>query len=195
MSQGTARRSQSTIAFSNNADANESIIFQQQKRTKANEDSTPQLVINNEPHHQPTNSAGRTAVTNSGNNISNNEDIDIIKLERLYDKRDRYQSHISFLKDCIAIKRIPNGLIINLEPTIGNHDEEFRSNWYQQLEKFSLKLMKDIVEFSEKTSNETTAKITMEQEKLGTTKLNTDVTNTLKINSDNRKRILHNSKR
>ena len=62
----------------------------------------------------------------------------IIKLNRLLDKKDRYESHVSFLKNCLKIGRVPNGLVINLEPSIGNHDETFRAKWYQRFQEFSL---------------------------------------------------------
>ena len=73
-----------------------------------------------------------------------------MKLGRLLDKQARYESHISFLKRCITDKVIPNGLNRQLEPTIGNHDQEFLDNWYQKLNKFSFELMGDIVKFCEK---------------------------------------------
>ena len=54
--------------------------------------------------------------------------------------------------------------------------------------------MKDISEFCEKTENETATKIIAEPDLLGST-LNNDIKDTLKINSENMKRILKNSKR
>ena len=45
------------------------------------------------------------------------------------------------------------GLVVALEPTIGNHDQEFLDNWYSKQKQFSLSLMKDIVQFCEKTIN------------------------------------------
>ena len=38
-----------------------------------------------------------------------------------------------------------------LEPTIGNHDQNFLDNWYSKLKPFSLSLMKDVVQFCGKT--------------------------------------------
>ena len=52
-------------------------------------------------------------------------DVKAIKLERLRDKSDRYSSHIEFLKDCHKTKVIPKGLRIDVEPSIGNNDEDF----------------------------------------------------------------------
>ena len=43
------------------------------------------------------------------------------------------------------------GLVVALEPIIGNHDQEFLDNWYSKQKQFSLSLMKDIVQFCDKT--------------------------------------------
>ena len=53
-----------------------------------------------------------------------------------------------------------------LEPTIGNHDEHFLDNWYSKLKQFSLSLMKDIVQFCEKTIDATTTKISTTESSL-----------------------------
>ena len=42
-----------------------------------------------------------------------------------------------------------------LEPTIGNHNQEFLDNWYSKLKQFSLSLMEDFVQFCDKTINKT----------------------------------------
>ena len=67
------------------------------------------------------------------------------------DKEARYVSHKTFLTRCVQNRIIPNGLSINVEPTIGIHDEEFLDNWYKKLESFSLSLIEDIVKFCDKT--------------------------------------------
>ena len=73
------------------------------------------------------------------------------KLNFLKDKEARYVSHKTFLTRCVQNRIIPIGLSINVEPTIGNHDEEFLDNWYKKLESFSLSLIEDIVKFCDKT--------------------------------------------
>ena len=55
---------------------------------------------------------------------------------------------------------IPNGLRLELEPSIGNHDEDFLKNWYSKLEEYSKNFMKDVLAFCEKTSEETDTNIT-----------------------------------
>ena len=47
------------------------------------------------------------------------------KLNNLKDKLARYDSHKSFLTRCFQEKIIPNALLIDVEPSIGNHDEDF----------------------------------------------------------------------
>ena len=42
---------------------------------------------------------------------------------------------------------VPKGLNITLEPTIGNFDQDFIDNWYNNLKQFSTVLMKQIVVF------------------------------------------------
>ena len=49
------------------------------------------------------------------------------------------------LSRCIAEELVPKGLKLELEPTIGNYDQEFVDTWYSKLKLFSLTLMKDIV--------------------------------------------------
>ena len=59
-----------------------------------------------------------------------------IKLNRLKDKVTMYESHKDFLTRCIAEKLIPKGLKLELEPTIGNSDQEFVDKWYSKLKGF-----------------------------------------------------------
>ena len=76
-------------------------------------------------------------------------------LNRLKDKNARYQSQREFLSQCIESKLIPKSLKLELEPTIGNHDQEFLDTWYSNLQEFSLSLMKGIVKLCDKTISET----------------------------------------
>ena len=70
-----------------------------------------------------------------------------MNLNRLKDKNAWYQSHREFLLQCIESKLIPKGLKLELEPTIGNHNQEFLDTWYSYLQEFSLTLMKGIISF------------------------------------------------
>ena len=49
------------------------------------------------------------------------------------------------LSRCITEELVPKGLKLELEPTIGNCDQEFVDTWYSKLKLFSLTLMKDTV--------------------------------------------------
>ena len=128
---------------------------------------------------QPLEYTNNTAIINNDIANLNKEGINVFRLERLSDKKNRLESHRLFLKVCLEIKRIPNGLVIDLEPSIGNHDEDFRPRWYQRL----------LREDCKRNSN----KDKCEHDRLEST-LNNDIKDTLKINSENRKGILKNSK-
>ena len=66
------------------------------------------------------------------------------------EKEGGYVNHKLFLACCISENIIPNGLRLELEPTIGNHDETFLSNWYEKLQQHSQGFMKDIITFCHK---------------------------------------------
>ena len=102
-----------------------------------------------------------------------NKEQTALKLNRLKEKAARYESHKDFLSQCVAEKLVPKGLKLELEPTFGNHDQEFLDNWFSKLNEFSLILMDHIVSYCgktlEKTNNdisatETALKNAMEQE-------------------------------
>ena len=106
-------------------------------------------------------------ITISGNYNKKAEYL-AFKLDRLRDKAGRYESHKSFLEKCITENVIPNGLKLELEPTIGKHDEEFLSCWYNKLQSFSKEFMKDIISFCIKTSSELTDDISKTENELTT---------------------------
>ena len=81
-----------------------------------------------------------------------------IELNRLKDKQAKFVSHKEFLTCCVAGELVPKGLEVVLEPTIGYYDQEFLDNWYSKQKQSSLLLMKDIVQFCDKTINKRTSK-------------------------------------
>ena len=102
MSQSVAaRRSQSTIAFPVNG-TNADRISQQHKRQRSDINETPQINIDHEHEANPFASASSTSTVieniTADDQNTEPEDIDVIRLDRLYNKRDRYTSHISFLR-------------------------------------------------------------------------------------------------
>ena len=54
---------------------------------------------------------------------------------------------------------IPNRLKLELEPSIGNHNEDFLAKWNDKLKKFSRELTTDVIEFCGKAITETDAEI------------------------------------
>ena len=68
------------------------------------------------------------------------------KLDRFSDKEIRFKSHKEFLTRYLGSNIIPNGLKLQLEPSIGNHGDEFVNKWHEKLEKFSRELKQGVVE-------------------------------------------------
>ena len=64
-----------------------------------------------------------------------------VRLDRLADKIDRYKSHDEFLRKCIENKVTPLSYKVFLEPSIGNHDENFLKGYHDMLEGFSRQVM------------------------------------------------------
>ena len=60
---------------------------------------------------------------------------------------------------CITDGLVPNEIELMLGPTIGNHDQNFLDNWYSKLKQFLLSLMKDIIQFYDKTMEAATTEI------------------------------------
>ena len=63
--------------------------------------------------------------------------------------------HKNSLTRCIAEELIPKGLKLELESTIGYFDQKFVDEWFSKLKGFSLKLMKEITTYSEKSIKST----------------------------------------
>ena len=122
----------------------------------------------------------------------------LVRLERLKDKADRYSSHIGFLKECRETKVIPKGLKIDIEPSIGNNDEDFCSQWFRRMEDFSMILISDIINYSEKIENTTTVKIDEEMAYIKSKMTAEDFkreTDKLNYNSEQRRKRLSMTKR
>ena len=129
------------------------------KRLREEQD-TPQIKVDDrscsnfgviQPLHQlPPNNA----ITHS-----KNAEYLAFQLDRLRDKEGRYVNHKLFLSRCISENAILNGLRVELEPTIENHDETFLNNWYEKMQQHSLRFMKGIIIFCDKTITELKAEI------------------------------------
>ena len=89
--------------------------------------------------------------------ISNEEEKKklALRLEQINNKKIRFLSHKEFLEKCFRDKLTPNGLKTNLEPTIGNQNEEFVNQWYKIQDDIAKQLMKITIKFCEITIKET----------------------------------------
>ena len=153
ISNGDTRRSQSGIFFNSKSKQGEETNNSTSKRKR--EEQTPNILVEeastctlvNEDTNQMTSSLQQKRATNK-----NKEQV-ALKLNRFKDKVTWYECHKDFLTRCIAAleKLIAKGLKLELEPTIGNSDQEFVDEWYSKLKGFSLILMKDITTYCEKT--------------------------------------------
>ena len=173
MTQGDATRSRSaTTLVDKEARASDLPIIQSFKRGRmhlepdaTNEIEVPTITYNDDrPFESPSTEtviAGFEAATTTRvtPTESNHSRYLVSKLDRLHDKKERYQSHRDFLQKCLDNDIIPNGLRLELEPSIGNHDEAFLQNWYSKLEEYSKNFMKDVLAFCVKTNEETDANI------------------------------------
>ena len=138
-----------------------------------------------------------TIVPNRQTTNNNRNDALATKLDRLHDKNERFKSHKEFLTKCMEGNVIPRGLRLELEPSIGNHDEEFLGKWYQKLEEFSKSFMKDIIEFCDKTQDETNTYIKEIDDKLKSAVHDneyTDIKKTIDSNNNMRMRNLKQKK-
>ena len=88
------------------------------------------------------------------------------KLDKLNDKKCRYESHEAFLNKCLTNNLIPNGLKVYVEPSIGNRDEEFLAQWHSRLDEFSRTLTADVVQYCEKEITKTKSEIEVVSNKL-----------------------------
>ena len=150
-------RSQSANFFKSTTRRNEKDIHQRPKRLRVENPTTTDIVID-----APSTSTLVEENVNPNPNLLVPQNHDektsnyfAIKLNRLKDKQVRFESHKDFLSRCINEGLVPKGLELMLEPTIGNHDQNFLDNWYSKLKQFSLTLMHDIVKFCDKTISDT----------------------------------------
>ena len=111
------------------------------------------------------------------------------RLDKLNDKKCRYESHEAFLKKCLDNNLVPNGLKVYVEPSIGNRDDDFLQLWHSRLDEFSKTLAKDVVNYCEreiaKTKNEIT-EIGDRLKVLVTPPEFTDISKTIQVNEKSR---------
>ena len=115
----------------------------EQNNTATTNKDTPSVLVNDEPVESVSNV---TVVNNPGYYAREKEHL-TFKLDKLNDKKCRYESHEAFLDKCLTNNLIPNGLKVYVEPSIGNRDEQFLAQWHTRLDEFSRTLTSDVIAF------------------------------------------------
>ena len=87
-------------------------------------ENTPTITINSPSISYSNNQDEQHGFNSCGNHSKKAEQL-AFKLNRFWDKIGRYNSHMLFLEKCIKGNVIPNGLKLDLQPSIRNRDEEF----------------------------------------------------------------------
>ena len=64
------------------------------------------------------------------NNYFFKERFFTFRLNRIKNKKLRFESYKELMEKCLKDKLTPNGLTFDLEPTTGNQSEEFVTEWY-----------------------------------------------------------------
>ena len=94
------------------------------KRRREALENTPTITINSPSISYSNNQDEQHGFNSCGNHSKKAEQL-AFKLNRFWDKIGRYNSHMLFLEKCIKGNVIPNGLKLDLQPSIRNRDEEF----------------------------------------------------------------------
>ena len=117
----------------------------------------------NEGLHMASESRETIIVSNNLNNYGQQTSRETerlaVKLNRLHDKRARFQSHEQYMKRCLENNLTPKGLTVYVEPSIGNRDDVFMNKWQKRLEEFSRILTEDVVQFCEEEITKTNKEI------------------------------------
>ena len=112
-----------------------------------------------------------------------------VRHDRLLDKIDRYKSHTVFIQKCISNEIIPYSYKVTVEPSIGNHDDEFLNGYYDLLDSFSKKLMEYTADYCIKVQGELETQRQASEEELKTstnTETFSELQKTFEINRNKR---------
>ena len=194
MSDKTAKASRSATELNSHGIAQAFKRARVQDETTASSSTAPFLTVTDIGGQTTSNESIETVIhTHTEAAVRNTTRF----LDRLYDKQARFESHKQFLQRCLQSAVTPRGLKIELEPSIGNHDEAFLTKWNEKLVKFSRELTQDVIEFCDSTIVETTAKITETKDNLvksSTQSQAKEITVTLEKNQEDRVRNLRRNK-
>ena len=116
------------------------------KQPREDLENTPATTINS-PSTSYSNNQGEKHEFDSSGNHSKKAEYLAFKLDKSQGKVVRYNSHMLFLEKWIMENVISNGLKLDLQPTIGNHDIEFLPCWYGKPKTFSKEFIKGIANF------------------------------------------------
>lgn len=89
-----------------------------------------------------------------------------LSIDRLNDKRIRYESHLSFLTKCADEQLIPYNFRSDFDPSIGNRNEKFMEEVNKIKLRYSQDLMKLTTNFCKDTVKETRESLHSDDEKL-----------------------------
>ena len=122
-----------------------------------------------------------------GRKTNNEEEIKKLafRLDRIKNKKIRFLSHNKLLEKYFRDKLTPNGSKINLEPTIGNQNEEFVNQWCKIQDDCAKELIKMTIEFCETKIKETEHEIKEIDSKLQSNLPSTEYRNIKKEASKN----------
>ena len=149
---GDARKSISDFLIPRGV--NQRNVSQQQKRQRTSDQlEIPHINISAESSSDEMASASTETIIHQTPQVQL-ADRSAIHHDRLLDKIDRYTSHDQFLRKCIVNKIIPMSYKITVEPSIGNHDDEFLKGYYELLEGFSNTLMQYTADYCTKKREE-----------------------------------------
>ena len=153
---GEARKSISDFYLPTYQNGNEPEVTQAQKRPRTDHLEVPPIVLGQSSDWSEVSSeSAETVVPMQEPPLSNPiGSRNAIRHDRLLDKIDRYKSHNEFIRKCIASKIIPLSYKVTVEPSIGNHDEEFLKGYYDLLDGFSKQLMEYTADYCVKKREE-----------------------------------------
>ena len=139
---GEARRSISDYLIPMNNENNQQIVTPAQKRQRTDNLDVPTITLQSPGSDAMSSESTETVIPVRGyiqTDLTGNRDA--VRHDRLLDKIDRYKSHMVFIQKCITNKIIPYSYKVTVEPSIGNHDDEFLNGYYDLLDSSSKKLM------------------------------------------------------
>ena len=126
------------------------------------QNTSPSLQVNGSPFESESHD---TIVSDQGFCAKEKEHL-TFKLDKLSDKKLRFEQHECFLNKCLNNNITPNGLRVHVEPSIGNRDDAFLNQWHARLDEFSRTLTSDVVGFCEKEIAKTKEEIEITTKKL-----------------------------